>query len=114
MKTNQRELSLTSLFKLAVVFAALSLLPANAQAQWTTSGNTIYNTNTTTTNVGVGNDLPNYRLDVATQTTTDSAQIRFGLGGGNSGGFLYSGSAAHATFAAGASFNSGSWTARSL
>lgn len=114
MKTNQCERSLTLVFKLAVIFAALWLLPASAKAQWTTSGNNIYNTNTTTTNVGVGNDLPNYRLDVATQTTGDSAQIRFGLGGGNSGGFLYSGSAAHATFAAGASFNSGSWTARSL
>jgi Flp pilus assembly pilin Flp len=114
MKTNRCEFSLTSVFKSVVIIAALSLLPATAHAQWTTSGNNIYNTNTTTTNVGVGNDLPNYRLDVATQNTTDSAQIRFGLGGGNSGGFLYSGSAAHATFAAGASFNSGSWTARSL
>jgi hypothetical protein len=81
MKTNRCELSLTSVFKSVGVFAGLSLLPATAHAQWTTSGNNIYNTNTTTTDVGVGNELLNYRLDVATQTTGDTTQIRIGLGG---------------------------------
>jgi hypothetical protein len=112
MKTVQREFGFTRFFKLVLVLTAIWLLPATVNGQWTTSGNNIYNTNTG--KVGVGNDLPNYRLDVATQTTGDESQIRFGLGGGNSGGFLYSGNASHATFAGGASFNTGGWTARSL
>lgn len=112
MKTNQCELRFTLSVRLVAVFALIWLLPATVKAQWTTSANNIYNTNTG--KVGVGNDLPNYRLDVATQTTGDDSQIRFGLGGGNSGGFLYSGNASHATFAGGASFNSSGWIARSL
>ena len=111
MKTNQRELNLISPIKLVVMLLALWLLPATAQAQWTTSGNNINNTNTG--NVGVGNDLPNYKLDVATSMSVQDSQIRFGQGGGNSGGFLYSNSAAYAAFSSGASYNSG-WFARSL
>ncbi len=111
MKTNQRELNVISPIKLVVILLALWLLPATTQAQWTTSGNNINNSNTG--NVGVGNDLPNYKLDVATSLSVQDSQIRFGQGGGNSGGFLYSNSAAYAAFSSGASYNNG-WFARSL
>jgi hypothetical protein len=87
------------------------LQPAAVRAQWTTpDGNGNIN-NTNTNNVGVGTTTPNYKVDVT--NAADKTQFRFGMGAGDSGGFLYSNGASHATFAGGASVNNG-WFARSL
>ena len=95
----------------AVLIVLCLLQPPAVKAQWTTpDGNQNIN-NTNTGNVGVGNDSPNYKFDIA--HLLDKAQIRFGIGGGDSGGYLYSAGPAHAVFSAGASYNSG-WFARSL
>src|SRR5690242_8863125 len=96
----------------AVFFTTLFLLqPAAAQAQWTTpdaSGN-IYNTNAN--NVGIGTTGPNYKFDIT--NALDRAQVRFGMGASDTGGYLYSGGPSHAVLSAGAAYNSG-WIAKSL
>jgi hypothetical protein len=112
METITKARNALTLLVCAAFFTALFLLqPAVAKAQWTTpdaSGN-IYNTNSN--NVGVGTTGPNYKFDIT--TALDRAQVRFGMGAGDSGGFLYSGGPSHAVFSAGAAYNSG-WIAKSL
>jgi hypothetical protein len=114
MKTrnHQRNHPLTLIVS-AVVLAFLGLLtPTAVNAQWTTADGSGNINNTNSNNVGVGTTSPNYKFDIT--TALDRAQIRFGLGAGDSGGFLYSNGPAHAVFSAGASFNGTSWIAKSL
>lgn len=96
---------------ICAVFFTLLLLPAVARAQWTTpdASNNIYNTNSN--NVGVGTTLPQAKLDIT--SALDRAQVRFGMGTADFGGYLYSGGPSHAAFSAGAAYNSG-WIAKSL
>lgn len=113
MKTIKRRSGgpLTTLACGALLMALYLLQPAAARAQWTTpDGNGNIN-NTNTGNVGVGTNTPNYKFDIT--NLLDRSQVRFGMGGGDSGGFLYSGGPSHAAFSAGASFNGG-WIAKSL
>ncbi len=92
-----------------LVLGVIALQPGRAEAQWTTSGNNINNTNTG--NVGVGTTTPAYKLDVTNME--DKAQMRFGMGAMDSGGFLFSNSPSHAVFSGGASWNGG-WIAKSM
>jgi hypothetical protein len=93
-----------------VLIALFSCLSA-VQAQWTTSGNDISNTNSGNVGVGTGGTAPVYKLNVA--GSEDKSQIRFGLGSGDSGGFLFSNGPTHAVYSAGASWN-GSWFAKGI
>ncbi len=112
MKTMiQKAFDVTPLVCAAFFMALFLLPPTTAQAQWTTpdaNGN-IYSTNTG--NVGIGNDLPNYRFDVFSML--NRAQIRFGITAGDSGGYLYSNGPSIAVLSAGAAYNNG-WIAKSL
>jgi hypothetical protein len=99
-------------FCCASLLLALHLLqPQQVKAQWTTPDASQNINNTNSGNVGVGTTTPNYKLDVS--NSVDKAQFRFGLGAGDSGGFLFSGAPSQATFAGGAGWNSG-WVAKSL
>ena len=61
--TSRKRLSTLNLIASAVVFVIVCLLqPALAQAQWTTNGTNINNTNSG--NVGIGTTAPAYRLSV--------------------------------------------------
>jgi hypothetical protein len=85
--------------------------PADVRAQWTTPDASQNINNTNTGNVGVGTTTPNYKLDVS--NLVDKAQIRFGMGALDSGGFLFSNAPSHAVFSGGASWNGG-WIAKSI
>lgn len=110
---NSTERQSTGVIKIVcvLIMAPLFLIwPALANAQWTTpDGNGNIN-NTNTNNVGVGTTTPGYKLDIT--TLVDKAQIRFGLGAGDSGGYLYSNGPSHAALTGGVSINGG-WVARS-
>jgi hypothetical protein len=93
-----------------VLIALFSCVSA-AQAQWTTSGSDISNTNTGNVGIGTGGTAPVYKLNIA--GSEDKSQIRFGLGPGDSGGFLFSNGPTHAVYSAGASWN-GSWFAKGI
>lgn len=112
METISKAHKALTLLVCAVFLTVLFLLqPAAAKAQWTApdvSGN-IYNTNTN--NVGIGTTGPNYKFDIT--NALDRAQVRFGMGASDTGGYLYSGGPSHAVFSAGAAYNSG-WIAKSL
>lgn len=94
---------------LLIIFLLFPVL--NVRAQWTTSGNDIKNTNTG--NVGIGTDTtaPLYKLNVA--NSVDKAQIRFGMGALDSGGFLFSNAPGHAVFSGGVGWD-GAWKAKSM
>ena len=112
MKTMTRKaLDVTPLVCAALFMAMFLLPPATAQAQWTTPDvqNNISNTNSG--NVGVGMTSPAYKFDI--YSVLDKAQIRFGNSAGDSGGYLYSAHASHATMAGGAGWNGG-WIAKSM
>ena len=96
---------------ICAVFLTLLLLPTAAHAQWTTADASGNINNTNSNNVGVGTTLPQARLDIT--TALDRAQVRFGMGTADFGGYLYSGGPSHAAFSAGAAYNSG-WIAKSL
>ena len=93
------------------VLIAVSVCFSTAQAQWTTSGNDISNTNSGNVGVGTGGTAPGYKLNVA--GSEDKSQIRFGLGALDSGGYLFSNGPTHAVFSGGASWN-GSWFAKGI
>ncbi|HEV8428726.1 MAG TPA: hypothetical protein VGQ41_12570 [Pyrinomonadaceae bacterium] len=111
---NSTERQSTGVIKIVcvLIMAPVFLIwPALANAQWTTpDGNGNIN-NTNTNNVGVGTTTPGYKLDIT--TLVDKAQIRFGLGASDSGGYLYSNGPSHAVLAGGVSVNSG-WVARNM
>lgn len=93
----------------AVLAAAGRHPGAIAQAQWVTNGNDVNTTNTG--NAGVGTTAPVAKLDVT--NSEDKTQIRFGMGSGNSGGFLFSNGPGHAVFSGGTGWDGG-WFARSM
>jgi hypothetical protein len=110
MKTRQRTNNAASLTAAAFLLLAFCLWrPAEVRAQWATNGNDINNTNTG--NIGVGTTAPVAKLDVT--NSEDKAQVRFGMGSGNSGGFLFSNGPGHAVFSGGTGWNGG-WIARSM
>jgi hypothetical protein len=113
MNTNKRTTVglLMTLAGGAMLIALCLLQPATVQGQWTTADGSGNINNTNTNNVGVGTTAPNYKVDVT--NSSDKTQFRFGMGSGDSGGFLYSNGASQATLAGGASVNNG-WFARSL
>ncbi|HWN11607.1 MAG TPA: hypothetical protein VNO50_20435 [Pyrinomonadaceae bacterium] len=113
MKTTKRRFSSPISLSCALMLVALCLSrPDAVVGQWTTPTPPDTNiSNTNTGNVGVGTPSPGYKLEVA--TSTDKPQIRFGLGQGDSGGYLYSNGFAHATLSAGTSWNGG-WIAKSM
>lgn len=59
--------------KKQIILGSFLALTAIADAQWTTSGLNIYNTNSN--NVGIGNSGPIWKLDISTNVTDDA--IRF-------------------------------------
>jgi len=95
----------------AVLTALCLLAPAAVNAQWTTSGSDISNTNTGNVGVGTGGTAPVYKLNVA--GSEDKSQIRFGLGALDSGGFLFSNAPTNAVFSGGAAWNGG-WFAKGI
>jgi hypothetical protein len=113
MKTTKRKIvrPLMTFASGAILIAVCLLQPTSIKAQWTTPDGSGNINNTNSGNVGVGTAGPNYKFDIT--NALDRAQIRFGMGAGDSGGFLYSGGPSHAVFSAGAAFNSG-WIAKSL
>ena len=96
---------------ICAVFFTMLLLPAVANAQWTTADASGNINNTNSNNVGVGTTIPQARLDIT--SALDRAQVRFGMGASDFGGYLYSGGPSHAAFSGGAMYNSG-WIAKSL
>src|SRR5689334_5808245 len=112
METILKAHNALTLFVCAVFFTALFLLqPVVAQAQWTAPDVNGNISNTNSNNVGVGTTSPNYKFDIT--NALDRAQVRFGMGAADSGGYLYSGGPSHAVLSAGAAYNSG-WIAKSL
>src|SRR6185295_14489710 len=94
-----------------LLLALLMCVAVEVKAQWTTpDGNGNINS-TNTNNVGVGTTTPNYKLDIS--NLLDKGQIRFGLGTGDSGGFLFSNAPSHAVFSGGTSWNGG-WFAKAI
>ncbi len=85
--------------------------PVDVSAQWTTPDSNQSINYPNAGNVGVGATTPNYKLDVA--NSVDKGQIRFGMGAGDSGGFMFSNAPSHAVFSGGASWNGG-WIAKSM
>jgi hypothetical protein len=88
------------------------MCPTWANAQWTTADGNGNINNTNTNNVGIGTTTPGYKLDIT--TLVDKAQIRFGLGAIDSGGYLYSNGPNHAALSGGVSVGASGWTARSM
>lgn len=95
-----------------IVVPAFLMCPTWANAQWTTADGNGNINSTNSNNVGVGTTTPGYKLDIT--TLVDKAQIRFGLGATDSGGYLYSSSPSQAAFAGGMSVGTGGWTARAM
>lgn len=110
-KSKRTSSSMATLICALVVVPVFLIWPAWASAQWTTADGNGNINNTNTNNVGVGTTTPGYKLDIT--TLVDKAQIRFGLGALDSGGYLYSNSPSQAAMAGGASANNG-WIARSM
>ena len=112
MKLRRTRSTTMPYFVSALIALVLCLCqPERTMAQWTTAdGNGNINT-TNTNNVGVGTTTPNYKLDVS--NLVDKGQIRFGLGTGDSGGFLFSNAPSHAVFSGGASWDGG-WKAKAI
>jgi hypothetical protein len=98
-------------FPICALFFTMLFLPAVANAQWTTADASGNINNTNSNNVGVGTTIPQARLDIT--SALDRAQVRFGMGAADFGGYLYSGGPSHAVFSAGAAYNGG-WIAKSL
>ncbi len=112
MKTTRRGMTGRAFAVWPLVLLAFGLLqPPNVKAQWTTPDANQNINNTNTGNVGVGTTTPNYKLEVA--NLNDKAQIRFGLGALDSGGFLFSNDPSNAVFSGGASWNGG-WFAKAM
>ena len=112
METITKAPNALTLLVCAAFFTALFLFqPAVAKAQWTTADANGNISNTNSNNVGVGTTGPNNKLDIT--TALDRAQVRFGFGAADSGGYLYSGGPSHAVFSGGAAYNSG-WIAKSV
>ena len=112
METISKAHKALALLVCAVFFMALFLSqPAVAKAQWTAPDVNGNISNTNSNNVGVGTTSPNYKFDIT--NALDRAQVRFGMGAADSGGYLYSGGPSHAVLSAGAAYNSG-WIAKSL
>jgi hypothetical protein len=113
MKVTKLKQNCTRFLVCASMLVGLCLLRAEeVSAQWTTPTppNTNIN-NTNTGNVGVGTSSPAYKLDIT--NALDKAQIRFGMGAFDSGGFLFSNAPSHAVFSGGASWDGG-WVAKSV
>jgi hypothetical protein len=115
MLTKLTKLTLMRLINCALLLACLVLFQsteARAQ-QWenvpTSTSPDIRSTNTG--NVGVGTSTPNYKFDIT--NLVDKAQIRFGLGALDSGGFLFSNAPNQAVFSAGTSWDGG-WKAKAM
>src|SRR5689334_10446118 len=108
MHTTIRKACNALVLSICAVFFTLLLSPTAAQAQWTTADASGNINNTNSNNVGVGTTLPQARLDIT--TALDRAQVRFGMGTADFGGYLYSGGPSHAAFSAGAAYNAG-WIA---
>jgi len=79
-----------------IAFALCLCQPQRALAQWTTADGNGNINSTNTNNVGIGTPTANYKLDIS--NLVDKGQIRFGLGTGDSGGFLFSNAPSHAVF----------------
>lgn len=94
-----------------LILALLMCAAVEVKAQWTTADGNGNINNTNTNNVGVGTTTPNYKLDVS--NLIDKGQIRFGLGSGDSGGFLFSNAPSHAVFSGGTSWDGG-WRAKAV
>lgn len=92
-----------------IVMPVLLMWPTWANAQWTTADGNGNINSTNTNNVGIGTTTPGYKLDIT--TLVDKAQIRFGLGAMDSGGYLYSNGPNHAALMGGVSSG---YTARSM
>jgi len=111
LQTSRKVLSWFRIMPMAFTAFVLIITQSSAtHAQWTIPDASQNINNTNTNNVGVGTPTPAYKLEVANSVA--KAQIRFGVGTVDSGGFLFSSAASHAAFSAGASWNSG-WVARS-
>ncbi len=111
MRILQRTPSLSVCRSAVLVLIALFSCLSLVQAQWTTSGNDISNTNSGNVGVGTGGTAPGYKLNIA--GSEDKSQIRFGLGASDSGGFMFSNGATHAVYSAGGSWNGG-WFAKGI
>ena len=109
IKTKRTANGLATLICALVVTPVLLLWPTWASAQWTTADGNGNINSTNTNNVGIGTTTPGYKLDIT--TLVDKAQLRFGLGAGDSGGYLYSNGPNHAALMGGASSG---YTARAM
>jgi hypothetical protein len=98
-------------YSVLILVSLVLLSSLESKAQWTTPDASQNINSTNSNNVGVGTSTPNYKFDIT--NLLDKAQIRFGMGASDSGGFLYSGGFSHAALSGGASFN-GNWIAKSL
>lgn len=108
-KTKRTANGMATLVCALIVMPVLLMWPTRANAQWTTPDGNGNISNTNTNNVGIGTTTPGYKLDLT--TLVDKAQIRFGLGAGDSGGYLYSNGPNHAALMGGVSSG---YTARSM
>src|SRR5678809_808826 len=111
-KTKRKTNGMATLVCALIVAPVLLMWPTWANAQWTTADGSGNINNTNTNNVGVGTTTPGYKLDIT--TLVDKAQIRFGLGAIDSGGYLYSNGPNHAALSGGVSVGASGWTARSM
>lgn len=111
-KTKRTTNRMATLVCVLIVAPVLLLWPTWASAQWTTADGNGNINNTNTNNVGIGTTTPGYKLDIT--TLVDKAQIRFGLGAIDSGGYLYSNGPNHAALSGGVSVGASGWTARSM
>lgn len=111
-KTKRTTNGMATLVCALIVVPVLLIWPTWANAQWTTADGSGNINNTNTNNVGIGTTTPGYKLDIT--TLVDKAQIRFGLGAIDSGGYLYSNGPNHAALSGGVSVGASGWTARSM
>ena len=111
-KTKRTTNGMATLVCALIVVPVFLMWPTWANAQWTTADGSGNINNTNTNNVGLGTTTPGYKLDIT--TLVDKAQIRFGLGAIDSGGYLYSNGPNHAALSGGVSVGASGWTARSM